>query len=1238
MASGAEEATEEMEVSRQPSPSSPVAEPSTLPPPLMPDEPTSPVDPALGLDCAASDASSPSSGSSSSSFIPFSSLLITCPIVGRQHYSAASSSSSSSSPAPSLLLIREPHNPRDPNAIKAFLAQLPTPAIAAIGHVPARLAAILSPLLDLHCLVIASTAIISQQKKEEGGGDAEEAEDANVTAQLSLSPHPAFDLRSQPHLRDRLHRHLCDLQSYAALTASDHTHRFIRNFQLVSTSCLARFPHLFTDDDRRLLSAFLALSLPSQHLYCRLMLRKQVPSPLMAQVVAALAPSASSLSASSSSSSSTPPPLLRTPSVSPVARWFQLRSLRYKQVVDVEAAVAELVRPPQPPTSPAPAASAPCNDLPPLLSSPCKQEVQRAEAGSAAVTFANAASSSPYSSSQYTLVDEQPDQDEDDDCIILESAPAAGRPVPASRSLWPQPGTKLVSDKESKEGELSQPAAEAGVGFMESSLCSSLPAAALWSSLLDSLTVAMVRELCSRLDIRAPSGGAAAMKASLLQLMTRQRTLSGRCMLDDPRVLRALHLMTGGWLRLTPRFLLLCQQLYRLFFLSEDVSHSSIASAASPMILEDLGLAKWAQPNPPAGSSSSSSRSASPAPSQASSATLLFPTRACFLSWDASLQLTDVMSYAVDDFEAEMRCGFLHVPLALACLDEAWTQLQQEAEHAHRGQALPFTLIERLHRHSADQSAAAFPCDFQALLSSFSPAAASSSSFILRYRAASHYTAVVHVGIAVLERLHRYAEATSLLLRLLSLPYCPQRRGAWWNRLSLNLATHLGCKRAAMLICQQGQSDASVRTGDRVELSRRWRRLWRHREGGNGLGIAPAVDGYDVPLPSTAKKGSGQRRRGSSDRKAAGKKRRNSSPALRRQRTTGEPEAEETEDEDADCLIVSSLPRSVSSPGPSLSSFAAPVPASSCISQQTIQGRPLNREVGSKSRFVSMQDSTLCTVEELALQHYAQEEEGGWRGWHCENSLFLTLFGLLMWEAVWQGGEELQAVWLSPYQSAPLDLQDGEAFYLRRREKVEAVLQELREAPDVGALLSRQWWRHLGERCRGVQWRRWTIEELQQVVRCMGSEAVAGVMRVLVMDYAHWGGGLPDLFLFRTHTQPQQLTSTRDADAVIVISSDDEQQTAAVPRRPARVKEERKRSTKATGRKGSRETVRSAKAEAVAAASPRLCSDLVKLVEVKGPRDRLSAQQLAWLHVLAPVVPVEVCYVREDCDHIMHAS
>jgi hypothetical protein len=39
-------------------------------------------------------------------------------------------------------------------------------------------------------------------------------------------------------------------------------------------------------------------------------------------------------------------------------------------------------------------------------------------------------------------------------------------------------------------------------------------------------------------------------------------------------------------------------------------------------------------------------------------------------------------------------------------------------------------------------------------------------------------------------------------------------------------------------------------------------------------------------------------------------------------------------------------------------------------------------------------------VEQLALQHYASEEGGGWQGLHCEGGVWATLFGLLLWDVL----------------------------------------------------------------------------------------------------------------------------------------------------------------------------------------------------------------------------------------------
>ena len=1108
---------------------------------------------------SSSSSPSPSPSPSPSALFPFSALTLTFPIVGRRHYSA-------SPPSPtSFVFLREPHNPRDPLAIKAFHAALPTPALLPLGHVPARLSSSLSPLLDLTCLTLGTPTAAPPPS--------DDSPDPPLLISLPLHVDPTWlSPTLPPHLLQhsvRVGRHVRQLLQYVEWSGVDEVHRFIRNFHLVAESVGERFGHLLTEEEGRWLAAFRALAPASQHLYCRLMQRKQTPSPLMAEVISSL-PSASS---SPSSASSPPAPV--------VSRWFQVSALSYRQVPDVEAALQELLHPPF--TQPPPPQSSPSDvDLPPEWTSPCK-----ASATHQAVTFANIVPSSPFSASKLQGVEWD---DLTPPCSPYKQPPTAVRRLMA---LEEQPaGEERASDDDV-------------CGFVESSERSNLSSVAFYSSVFDSMTAAMLKDLCTRLDIRLrPSLSVAATKAALLQLMQKQRTMSGRCMLDDPRLRRTLHSLFGPFIRLSPRFLLLCQRLYRLFFLSEDVSHSSIASASSPMMLEDLGRARWAKPNPPASPSLSSSFA-------------IFPTRNTFLAWDTSLQLQDCMAYAIDDFEAELRAGYVHTPLALACMEEAWVHLQHEREQPYdRSHLLPFTLIDRVRRMQATLKATAsphlFPTDYASFFTSFQPhspaglplASTAPRPFVLRFRASSAYALVCHVGIHILEREHRYVEATTLLFRLLSLPYVPQRRGQWWNRLSLNLATHLACKKQAMAVCAQAMADDSVRTGDRVELQRRWYRLWKDKEGGNGLGLPPHVERWAVPLPSTAK------RKAAAAKKAATAKdkrrRRSSCAALSQVKEEGE--------EEEDDVPISSLSRASSSFCSSHPSAAPP----SLITQLTIQGRPTNREVGVKSHFYSAANDP-CTVEELALEHYATL---GYNGIHCENSLFLALFALLLWDQVWDG--EVEGVWLCPYQSAPLDMDDDD-WYARRRAKVERRLAELRAHPDLAEEVGRQWWSHCGERCRGMQWRAWTVEQLQTIVRCMSSEAIAGILGVMAGDYHHWGGGLPDLFLYRAEEgggeeERRKVARRLHLDDIIVISSDDEggggkggeDKRATAGGRSAQGEEGRRRERKA-GMKGR-------------------CDDCVRLVEVKGPRDRLSSQQLAWLHVLAPFIPVEVCYVREDLE------
>lgn len=59
----------------------------------------------------------------------------------------------------------------------------------------------------------------------------------------------------------------------------------------------------------------------------------------------------------------------------------------------------------------------------------------------------------------------------------------------------------------------------------------------------------------------------------------------------------------------------------------------------------------------------------------------------------------------------------------------------------------------------------------------------------------------------------------------------------------------------------------------------------------------------------------------------------------------------------------------------------------------------MNCNVGAKNRFYCV-DGSQCGVEELALEYYSGEDGGGWKGMHTESEIWLTIFGLLMWDAI----------------------------------------------------------------------------------------------------------------------------------------------------------------------------------------------------------------------------------------------
>ncbi|PIN11641.1 Phosphodiesterase I [Handroanthus impetiginosus] len=217
-----------------------------------------------------------------------------------------------------------------------------------------------------------------------------------------------------------------------------------------------------------------------------------------------------------------------------------------------------------------------------------------------------------------------------------------------------------------------------------------------------------------------------------------------------------------------------------------------------------------------------------------------------------------------------------------------------------------------------------------------------------------------------------------------------------------------------------------------------------------------------------------------------------------------------------------------------------------------VQGRPLNNKAGMKSIFYG-EDGEQCGVEQLALQYYAGEG-GGWKGVHTESGIWLTIFGILMWDVIFA---DVPNVFRTKFQTAPLDL-ETDSFYEVRKSIIEALLDKIQNGMAEEILIT-AWESHVGTACRGVNWERHSLPDLRAAVKCIGGPCLASICRHLAQDYRSWSSGMPDLLLWRLHN--------------------------------------------------------CYRGEA-------------KLVEVKGPRDRLSEQQRAWLLVLMDCgFDVEVCKV-----------
>eukprot|EP00928_Gymnodinium_smaydae_P001520 TRINITY_DN10550_c1_g2_i1.p1 TRINITY_DN10550_c1_g2~~TRINITY_DN10550_c1_g2_i1.p1 ORF type:complete len:994 (-),score=152.67 TRINITY_DN10550_c1_g2_i1:15-2996(-) len=131
------------------------------------------------------------------------------------------------------------------------------------------------------------------------------------------------------------------------------------------------------------------------------------------------------------------------------------------------------------------------------------------------------------------------------------------------------------------------------------------------------------------------------------------------------------------------------------------------------------------------------------------------------------------------------------------------------------------------------------------------------------------------------------------------------------------------------------------------------------------------------------------------------------------------------------------------------------------------------RGVGGRRMFAGF-DLAELTVEELALRHYLSNACSleFTCGLHCEGALLRDLFGLLMYDQLFD--TSVKGVFMSLYQDAPLDL-GSEAFYVARAKSIETRLDTLARLPStcLAAEVRNLFTALYGTRIRGVRWDRY---------------------------------------------------------------------------------------------------------------------------------------------------------------------
>ncbi|UYV69852.1 FAN1 [Cordylochernes scorpioides] len=401
--------------------------------------------------------------------------------------------------------------------------------------------------------------------------------------------------------------------------------------------------------------------------------------------------------------------------------------------------------------------------------------------------------------------------------------------------------------------------------------------------------------------------------------------------------------------------------------------------------------------------------------------------------------------------------------------------------------------------------------------------------FLHKFSAAHVYLHTASHGIEVLQRLKRYKQAAELLQFLLQqkvthvytpfheegqslLSYkdlCQDHRGRWWERLALNWEVHLKDRTQSLQVLEQALQDPALKPAHIHSLLSRLQRLSPDSAAqlATTVPLAPSI-----PMECGAIS--------SKDRIPIWHFPPHNTEENNTLEQLSQRPSKETRislqfyfnmEEGAHFSQGHPLYKSHSK---SITLYLRGARDGPYYPMVTIEGQLVPKAVpGRRNVFMTSGgagDVVVVSVEGVALQHY--KDVGYSCGVHGEGATMCSLFGLFLWESIYQAMEN---VFITPYQSTPLDLTSLH-FLESRRESITATLAAVRDfTPQLESRVQEVWEAHHGESSL-VSWDLFTsLSHLQGLVRCLGGQLIADICERLAADFRHWRSGAPDLVVWQ---------------------------------------------------------------------------------------------------------------------------